>query len=133
MSPNSLVEVTCRTLQARFLLKPHHGLNPIIVHNAVTVRAGDHGGLERLARYLLRPPLSLERLTLEPGACPLSPQESARAPRRAIRPLRVPPNGMPMGCPNGMPHAFRARNPVRLPSVLDEWAMIPAGYPLERS
>jgi len=36
-------------------------------HNAVTVRADDHDGLERLARYLLRPPLSLERLTLEPG------------------------------------------------------------------
>jgi hypothetical protein len=36
-------------------------------HNAVTVRAGDGGGLERLARYLLRPPLSLERLTLETG------------------------------------------------------------------
>ena len=50
-------------------------------HNAVTARAGDHGGRERLARYLLRPPLSLERLTLEPGSCPLSPQEGARAPR----------------------------------------------------
>jgi len=33
----------------------------------VTVRADDGNGLERLARYLLRPPLSLERLTLEPG------------------------------------------------------------------
>ena len=37
------------------------------VHNAVTVGADDHDGLERLARYLLRPPLSLERLRLEPG------------------------------------------------------------------
>ena len=36
------------------------------VHNAVTVGADDHDGLERLARYLLRPPLSLERLRLEP-------------------------------------------------------------------
>ncbi|MCH7665158.1 MAG: transposase, partial [Acidobacteria bacterium] len=36
-------------------------------HNAVTVRADDGGGLERLARYLLRPPLSLERLNLESG------------------------------------------------------------------
>jgi len=33
----------------------------------VTARADDGGGLERLARYLLRPPLSLERLILEPG------------------------------------------------------------------
>lgn len=29
--PNSLVEVTCRTLHGRFLLKPHRDLNPIIV------------------------------------------------------------------------------------------------------
>jgi len=36
-------------------------------HNAVTVRADDHDGIERLARYLLRPSLSLERLSLEPG------------------------------------------------------------------
>jgi hypothetical protein len=36
-------------------------------HNAVTVQADDHDGIERLARYLLRPPLSLERLSLEPG------------------------------------------------------------------
>ena len=36
-------------------------------HNAVTIRADDPGGIERLARYLARPPLSLERLRLEPG------------------------------------------------------------------
>lgn len=29
--PNSLVEVTCRTLHGRFLLKPHPNLNPIII------------------------------------------------------------------------------------------------------
>jgi hypothetical protein len=34
-------------------------------HNRVTVCAGDDIGLERLARYLLRAPLSLERLELE--------------------------------------------------------------------
>jgi hypothetical protein len=34
-------------------------------HNRVTVTAGDTVGLERLARYLLRAPLSLERLELE--------------------------------------------------------------------
>jgi len=31
------------------------------VHNTVTVQTGDEQGLERLARYLLRPPISLER------------------------------------------------------------------------
>jgi hypothetical protein len=35
------------------------------VKNRVTVLAGDTVGLERLARYLLRAPLSLERLELE--------------------------------------------------------------------
>ena len=34
------------------------------VHNTVTVGADDAAGTERLARYLLRPPLSLERMFL---------------------------------------------------------------------
>jgi len=34
------------------------------VHNSVTASAADQGGLERLARYLMRPPLSLDRLYL---------------------------------------------------------------------
>lgn len=34
-------------------------------HNAVTVPPGDTGGIERLARYLLRAPASLERLELD--------------------------------------------------------------------
>ena len=34
-------------------------------HNRVTVAPGDGEGLERLARYLLRAPLSLERLELD--------------------------------------------------------------------
>ena len=34
-------------------------------HNRVTVAPGDGAGLERLARYLLRAPLSLERLELD--------------------------------------------------------------------
>lgn len=34
-------------------------------HNRVTASAEDSAGLERLARYLLRPPLSLERLDLD--------------------------------------------------------------------
>jgi hypothetical protein len=35
------------------------------VHNRVTASSQDSIGLERLARYLLRPPLSLERLDLD--------------------------------------------------------------------
>ena len=38
------------------------------VHNSVTASAADQGGLERLARYLMRPPLSLERLHLDDNA-----------------------------------------------------------------
>jgi len=38
------------------------------VHNRVTASAADPGGLERLARYLMRPPLSLERLHLDEDA-----------------------------------------------------------------
>ena len=53
-------------------------------HNAVTVRADDGDGLERLARYLLRPPLSLERLTLEPG---LARYHHKRAPERRGEPF----------------------------------------------
>jgi hypothetical protein len=34
------------------------------VHNGVTVGADDVAGTERLARYLLRPPLSVERMSL---------------------------------------------------------------------
>ena len=35
------------------------------VHNSVTVGADDPASTERLARYLLRPPLSLERMSWE--------------------------------------------------------------------
>jgi len=35
------------------------------VHNAVTASSADPAGMERLARYLMRPPLSLERLHLD--------------------------------------------------------------------
>lgn len=37
-------------------------------HNAVTVPPGNAKGIERLARYLLRSPVSLERLRLDPQA-----------------------------------------------------------------
>ena len=33
------------------------------VHNRVRINAGDMGGLERLARYIFRPPVSLERMS----------------------------------------------------------------------
>ncbi|MGH9380991.1 MAG: transposase [Thermoanaerobaculia bacterium] len=35
------------------------------VHNTVTVEAEDPAAVERLARYLLRPPVSVERLTFD--------------------------------------------------------------------
>ena len=38
--PNSLVEVTCRTLQSRFLLKPHRDLTPITI--GVLAKAQQH-------------------------------------------------------------------------------------------
>jgi hypothetical protein len=36
------------------------------VHNTVRITAGGTAGIERLGRYLLRSPVSLERLELEP-------------------------------------------------------------------
>ena len=42
------------------LLSWHH--TGFSVHNTVSVETGDAAGTERLARYLLRPPLSLERM-----------------------------------------------------------------------
>lgn len=42
----------------------HQGFN---LHAAVRIDAGDDLGRERLARYALRPPLSLERLRRLPG------------------------------------------------------------------
>ena len=53
-------------------------------HNAVTVQADDYDGIERLARYLLRPPLALERLRLEPG---LARYRHKQAPHRGGEPF----------------------------------------------
>ena len=40
----------------------------VSVHNAVTVAPGDREGLERLCRYMLRPPVSLQRLAWDEDA-----------------------------------------------------------------
>ena len=42
-----------------------HGHTGFSAHNAVTLAAGDQEGLERLGRYLLRPPLSVKRMELD--------------------------------------------------------------------
>jgi hypothetical protein len=52
--------------RARLLLSWRH--SGFSVHTSVTVPPGDGEGLERLARYLLRPPVSLERLHLDEPA-----------------------------------------------------------------
>jgi hypothetical protein len=55
------------------------------VHAGVVVPAGDRAALERLARYLLRPPLSLKRLSLrEDGAVVYRLQRPDRRGRTAL-------------------------------------------------
>ena len=52
--------------RARLLLSWRH--SGFSVHTSVTVAPGDGAGLERLARYLLRPPVSLDRLRVDEQA-----------------------------------------------------------------
>jgi len=52
--------------RTRLLLSWRH--SGFSVHTAVTVPPDDRDGLERLARYLLRPPVSLERLKVDESA-----------------------------------------------------------------
>jgi len=52
--------------RARLLLSWRH--SGFSVHTSVTVAENDPDGLERLARYLLRPPVSLERLQVDEAA-----------------------------------------------------------------
>jgi hypothetical protein len=59
------------------------------VHNTVTAPQGDGDGLERLARYLLRAPVSLERLSLDEAAA------TARYRPRAGREDRQPAQQAP--------------------------------------
>lgn len=51
--------------RARLLLSWRH--SGFSVHNTVTVAPDDPDGMERLARYLVRPPVSLDRLGLVDG------------------------------------------------------------------
>jgi len=52
--------------RTRLLLSWRH--SGFSVHTSVTVPPDDRDGLERLARYLLRPPVSLERLRVDEDA-----------------------------------------------------------------
>jgi hypothetical protein len=69
--------------RARLLLSWRH--SGFSVHTSVTVPPGDGEGFERLARYLLRPPVSLERLHLDEPARTIA---YARRPGRASGSLR---------------------------------------------
>ena len=51
--------------RTRLLLSWRH--TGFSVHNGVRVEPEDEGSLERLARYILRPPISLERMTWDGG------------------------------------------------------------------
>ena len=51
--------------RAKLLLRWRH--SGFSVHNAVTVAPDDPDGMEKLARYLVRPPVSLGRLELVDG------------------------------------------------------------------
>ena len=53
--------------RAALLLGWHHHTG-FSVHNQTTVAADDQEAVERLARYLLRPVVSLERLRFDEGA-----------------------------------------------------------------
>jgi len=69
----------------RLLLSWRH--SGFSVHTAVTVPPDDRDGLERLARYLLRPPVSLERLLLDEHAQTMA--YGARA-RSGLQPNAAP-------------------------------------------
>jgi hypothetical protein len=52
--------------RTRLLLSCRH--SGLLGHTSVTVAPDDRDGLERLARYLLRPPVSLDRLKVDEHA-----------------------------------------------------------------
>ena len=88
--------------RTRLLLSWRH--SGFSVHTSVTVPPGDADGLERLARYLLRPPVSLERLHLD---------EQARTIAYARRPGHgslLPPSAAPRD-----PDEFLARIIMHIP------------------
>ena len=87
-------------------------------HHRVTVPAGDPAGLERLARYLLRAPLSLERLELE-GSLARYRQAGEASRRGAIRSPRSP---------GAAPHAHSGA-PAGRGSILRPLRQCRAGQP----
>jgi hypothetical protein len=99
-------------LKARGLLHPerirlllswrHSGFS---VHTSVTVPPHDRDGLERLARYLLRPPVSLERLKVDEHAQAISYAPRARC--------TVPPAMAPVAPID--PEDFLARVMMHIP------------------
>jgi len=84
--PYRVEEVLCPAVCERIELLEswkagHTGFS---AHNAVTVQADDGGGLERLARYLLRPPLSPEHLERTGSAPARAPPRLAPAPEALV-------------------------------------------------
>jgi hypothetical protein len=90
--------------RARLLLSWRH--SGFSVHTSVTVPPGDGEGLERLARYLLRPPVSLERLHLD---------EQARTIAYARRPGHASWLPAPAAPPPLDPDDFLARMIMHIP------------------
>jgi hypothetical protein len=90
--------------RARLLLSWRH--SGFSVHTSVTVPPGDGEGLERLARYLLRPPVSLERLHLD---------EQARTIAYARRPGHASWLPAPAAPPPLDPDEFLARMIMHIP------------------
>ena len=80
--------------RTRLLLSWRH--SGFSVHTSVTVPSDDRDGLERLARYLLRPPVSLDRLRVGEGAGSLAYTGRRRSTGRGTwRRGRAGPAGLP--------------------------------------
>src|SRR5207245_11531364 len=64
------------------------------LHANITVGADDRAGLERLSRYVLRPPVAQDRIELTPEGRVLvaPPLRAGRVPGEARRPDPAPPD-----------------------------------------